>query len=69
MHPILAQQLVHDHQASLMREARQHRLAKEASAAATARRPGSTTARLMPHVRELGRVRRAIAARLRPSPA
>ena len=69
MHPYLTQHIVQDHHATLEREAYHQRLASAASAAAAARRPGPATARLMPHVQERGRVRRAIAALLGPSPA
>ena len=69
MHPYLTEQLVRDHHATLEREARQQRLAKVLSAATAARGAAPGTARLMPHVQERGGLRRAIAARLRPSPA
>jgi len=69
MHPYLTDQLVHDHHATLEREARDHRLAKAAAAARAAHGAAPGTARLMPHVQERGRLRRAIATLLRPTPA
>jgi hypothetical protein len=65
MHPYLTDQLVRDHLAGLELEASQHRLAKAASAATAAGR----ASRFMPHVQEGRGLRRAIVARLRPSPA
>jgi hypothetical protein len=68
MHVHLTEQLIRDHHATLEREARQHALAKAAAAAGRASRDAGR-AGLMPHVQEHGRLRRAIAALLRPSPA
>ena len=70
MHPYLTGHLVQDHHATLEREARQHALAKAAIATRKGRAedaPGSSW--FMPHVQERGRLRRVIAALLRPSPA
>ena len=69
MHPYLTEQIVRDHHLTLERDARRHRLAKAASTATAARTASPATAGFMPHVRERGRLRRAIAARLRPTPA
>jgi hypothetical protein len=69
MHPYLTEQLVRDHHLTLEREAREQRLAKTAMAARAADRGGRATWSLMPHVQERGRLRRAIVALLRTSPA
>ena len=67
MHPDLTRQLIDFHHSELQQEAREHRLTRAASIAA--RRPATPTSAFMPHVQEGGRVRRAIAALLRPMPA
>ena len=70
MHPYLTEQLVRDHRRDLEREAREHALARAASASTPRGRaavPGR--ARFMPHVQEGGRLRRMIAALLGPQPA
>jgi hypothetical protein len=69
MHPYLTELLVHDHHLTLEREAHEQRLAKTASAARASDRRAPATWSLMPHVQERGRLRRAIVALLRTSPA
>ena len=70
MHPWLTEQLVHDHHRTLEREAREHALATVATASAAANRAATPGAYgFMPHVRDRSRLRRAIAALVRPSPA